>query len=173
MRGASLTRRVRFTATHRYWRPEWDEARNVAVFGACAAPLPHAHDYTCDVTVAGAVDAQTGMVLDLGVLDAILDAAVVRPLHGHSVNDALPEFAAGGLIPTCEELARVIAGRVATALAAAPPTALPTAPPTALPTSLPTSLTTQPGAVSVRHVRVAEDDSLSATWSAGSSGSDD
>ena len=153
MRGASLTRRVRFTATHRYWRPEWGEARNVAVFGACAAPEPHGHDYTCDVTVTGAVDAQTGMVIDLGVLDGILEAAVVRPLHGHSLNDALPEFAAGGLIPTCEELARVIAGRVTDTLTAAFPT--------------------HPGGASVRRVCVAEDDSLSGTWTTGSTGSGD
>lgn len=152
MRGAALTRRVRFTATHRYWRPEWDEAKNLAMFGACAAPLPHGHDYTCDITVAGEVDAQTGMVLDLGVLDGILEATVVRPLHGHSLNDALPEFAAGGLIPTCEELARVIAHRVATALA----------------TALAAARTTQRGGASVRQVRVAEDESLSATWSTGS-----
>ena len=160
MRGASLTRRVRFTATHRYWRPEWGEARNVALFGACAAPEPHGHDYTCDVTVAGAVDAQTGMVINLGVLDRILEAAVVRPLHGHSLNDALPEFAAGGLIPTCEELARVIAGRVTAALAAALAAALPAHP-------------AHPGGASVRRVCVAEDDSLSGTWTTGSTGSGD
>ena len=161
MRGASLTRCVRFTATHRYWRPEWDEARNVAVFGACAAPEPHGHDYACEITVAGEVDTQTGMVLDLGVLDGILDAVIMRPLHGHSLNDVLPEFAAGGLIPTCEELARVIAVRVTDALA------------TARAAAHSTALPTQPGAVFVRHVRVAEDDTLSASWSAGSTWNDD
>lgn len=145
MPGASLTRRVRFAATHRYWRPEWDDIRNRETFGACAAPEPHGHDYTCDVTVAGALDAQTGMVVDLGVLDRILESEVVRPLNGRSLNEAVPEFRSGGLIPTCEELARLIAARVAAALAAA--------------------LAGQPAAGRVRSVRVAEDDSLSATWS--------
>lgn len=140
MRGASLTRRVRFTATHRYWRQEWDAAKNQAVFGACAALEPHGHDYTCDVTVGGAIDSQTGMVLDLGVLDAILDEHVVKPLHGHSLNDTVPEFRTGRLIPTCEELSRLIAARVTRALEKRSAQAL------------------------VQSVRVAEDDSLSATW---------
>ena len=140
MRGASLARRVRFTATHRYWRPEWDEAKNRAVFGACAAPAPHGHDYTCDVTVTGAIDAQTGMVLDLGVLDRILADEVVTPLHGRSLNDAVQEFRPGGLIPTCEELARLIAVGVGRALAV------------------------RASHAKVHAVRVAEDDTLSATW---------
>ena len=140
MRGASLTRRVRFSATHRYWRPDWDDARNRATFGACAAPEPHGHDYTCDVTVGGEVDAATGMVFDLAALDRILAMHVVTPLHGRSLNDAVSEFRPGGRIPTCEELARIIAGRVAGALAALPADAR------------------------VWSVRVAEDDALSATW---------
>lgn len=142
MRGASLTRRVRFSATHRYWRPEWDAERNLSTFGDCAAPEPHGHDYICDVTVAGPLHHETGMVLDLGVLDAMLRDLVVTPLHGAVVNEAYPEFAPGGLIPTCEELARVIAMRVSDALDATNERA------------------------TVASVRVAEDDTLSATWTA-------
>ena len=140
MTGAVLTRRVRFTATHRYHRPDWDDIRNHATFGACAAADPHAHDYACDVTVAGAVDAATGMVVDLGLLDRILDVQVVGRLDGNCVNDVFPEFAPGRRIPTCEELAHAIARRVASALAQERPD------------------------VRVAAVRVAEDDSLSATW---------
>lgn len=69
---ATLTRRVQFSATHRYHRPEWDDAVNNSVFGACAAPKPHGHDYSCDLTIAGTIDPHTGMVLDLGLLDRIL-----------------------------------------------------------------------------------------------------
>lgn len=142
MTGASLTRRVRFRASHRYHRPDWDDARNRATFGACAAPAPHAHDYVCDVTVAGPVDATTGMVIDLGVLDEILAREVTGRLDGRVVNEAFDDFAPGRRIPTCEELARVLAERVAGALAAAATTA------------------------HIASVRVAEDDSLSAMWRA-------
>jgi 6-pyruvoyltetrahydropterin/6-carboxytetrahydropterin synthase len=140
VRGATLTRRVRFRATHRYYRPEWDEARNRAVFGACAAPDPHGHEYTCDVTVRGAIDAVTGMVLDLGVLDRVLESQVTRPMHERLINDVFPEFAPGKLIPTCEELARLLATRIDAALQSSG------------------------AAARVHAVRVAEDESLSATW---------
>jgi 6-pyruvoyltetrahydropterin/6-carboxytetrahydropterin synthase len=137
---AALTRRVRFHAAHRYHRPEWDEARNHAVFGACAAPEPHAHEYTCDVTVRGAVDAVTGMVLDLGVFDRVIESQVTRPLEGRVVNEVFSEFAPGERIPTCEELARVLASRIDAALQASGASAR------------------------VQSVRIAEDESLSATW---------
>lgn len=137
---ASLTRRVRFSATHRYHRPDWDDAMNAEVFGACAAPAPHGHDYTCDVTVTGTIDPQTGMVLDLGLLDRVLDEQVVRPFHGRSLNDAA-EFQPGGLIPTCEEVARLIARRVGTAIEAE-----------------------HVRTARVHSVCVAEDETLSAEW---------
>lgn len=140
--GASLTRRVRFSATHRYYKPEWTERQNVETFGACAAAEPHGHDYACDVTVDGPIAPATGMVLDLGLLDRILDEQVVRPLHGGSLNTALPEFAPGGLIPTCEEVARLIARRVQAALA------------------------DHETPARVLSVRVAEDETLSAVWTA-------
>ncbi len=143
MRGATLTRRVRFRATHRYHRPDWTDAQNRAAFGACAAPEPHGHDYTCDVTVGGEVDATTGMVVDLGLLDEVLGSEVVARLDGRLINDALTEFGPGGRIPTCEELARVLAGRVTTALEGAGSRA------------------------QVVAVRIAEDDSLSASWGVG------
>ena len=159
---ASLTRRVRFRATHRYHRPDWDEARNRATFGTCAAPEPHGHDYACDVTVTGEIDPRTGMVLDLGVLDHILDEQVVRPFHGRSLNDAAPEFRPGGLIPTCEELARLVAQRVSAALAA-----LATQPvPPGHESIAARAADAQHSAMGVRvhSVRVAEDDTLGATW---------
>ncbi|MBK8248544.1 MAG: 6-carboxytetrahydropterin synthase [Gemmatimonadetes bacterium] len=134
---ASLTRRVRFAAAHRYRRPDWDEARNVAVFGACAHPHYHGHSYTCDVTVTGEIDAVTGMVVDLGQLDAVLAAEVRGRFDHRNINVDVPEFADGQLVPTGENLARFIFERVQVALG---------------------------GAVRVTRVHLAEDESLSATY---------
>jgi 6-pyruvoyltetrahydropterin/6-carboxytetrahydropterin synthase len=111
----SLTRRVRFTATHRYWRSDWSDLRNVQSFGA--ATVAHPHDYACDVTVTGPIDEETGMLVDLGMLDAALDREVRTRFHGKSIGDDVPEFADGKLIPTCETLARFIFIRLAVALA--------------------------------------------------------
>jgi len=102
----SLTRRVSFTATHRYWRSDWSADRNQQLFGSAA--LAHSHDYACDVTVSGPIDADTGMIVDLGLLDQILDREVRARFHGADINAQIPSFADGKLIPTCENLARFI-----------------------------------------------------------------
>lgn len=117
---AMLTRRVRFAAAHRYRRPEWDEATNVAVFGLCARPNYHGHSYVCDVAVEGPVDALTGMVVDLGRLDRILDAEVRQRFDHRNINLDIPEFADGQLIPTGENLAKFIFERVRQALGPEP-----------------------------------------------------
>ncbi len=100
-----LTRSVRFSAAHRYYRPDWSDEENRRVFGACANPHGHGHNYTLEVTVAGVPDSVTGFCFDLGELDAILDEEVKRPLDHQHVNHAIPEFRSGGLIPTTENLA--------------------------------------------------------------------
>jgi 6-pyruvoyltetrahydropterin/6-carboxytetrahydropterin synthase len=111
---ASLTRAVEFPAGHRYYRPEWDASRNEAVFGPCSRAPGHGHNYRVEVTVRGEVDSETGMVVDLALLDRLLRELVREPMDHAFLND-LPEFASG-VIPTTENLARVVWERVAPAL---------------------------------------------------------
>jgi len=114
-----LTRRVTFAAAHRYRVATWSDQKNAETFGLCARPNYHGHSYVCDVTVTGAVDATTGFVADLSVLDAAL-AVEVRDRFDHAnINLDVPEFADGGLIPTGENLARFIYHRVQRAIGAA------------------------------------------------------
>jgi 6-pyruvoyltetrahydropterin/6-carboxytetrahydropterin synthase len=134
---ALLTRRVRFAAAHRYRRPEWDDARNSAVFGACAHPNYHGHSYVCTVTVAGEIDPVTGFVVDLGLLDRVLDAEVRLRFDHRNLNLDVPEFADGLLVPTGENLARLVFERVQVGLG---------------------------GTARVEEVTIAEDDTLSATY---------
>ena len=134
----TLTRRVAFAAAHRYRRPEWDDATNVATFGLCARPNYHGHSYVCDVSVSGAVRRETGMLLDLGLLDMVLLQEVRERFDHRNINLDVPEFnEADGLVPTGEELARFIAERVQARM---------------------------PTGVRVTCVRVAEDATLSATY---------
>jgi 6-pyruvoyltetrahydropterin/6-carboxytetrahydropterin synthase len=134
MRSAQLIRRVRFAAAHRYRKPEWSDEKNMEVFGLCARPNYHGHTYTCAVTVEGPIDEATGMVIDLGVLDRVLESEVVARFDHRNINLDVPEFGDGRLIPTGENLARFIFERVQTAL----------------------------GAVRVHSVQIDEDDALSA-----------
>jgi 6-pyruvoyltetrahydropterin/6-carboxytetrahydropterin synthase len=109
---AELTRRVTFAAAHRYRRPEWSDARNEEVFGACARPSFHGHSYACEVTVRGEIDAATGFVVDLALLDRVLATEVRERFDHRNINVDVPEFHDGKLVPTGENLARFIFDRV-------------------------------------------------------------
>ena len=113
---ATLTRAVTFSAAHRYRRPEWDDARNREVFGACAHLNWHGHTYTCEVTVGGEVDPVTGFCADLGALDRALAERVVAALDHRNLVLDVPAFAEGALIPTGENVAWWIAREVQAAL---------------------------------------------------------
>ena len=134
---ASLTRRATFAAAHRYRRPEWSDEQNEAAFGPCARSSFHGHGYTCDVTVRGRIDDDTGMVVDLGRLDRVLAVEVRDRFDHRNISLDVPEFADGRLVPTGENLARFIFDRVQQALG---------------------------DSVAVTRVTVAEDQTLSATY---------
>lgn len=109
---ATLTRRLTFSAAHRYRRPEWSDARNAEVFGACAHPNWHGHTYTCEVTVGGAIDPETGFCADLSALDRVLSERVHARLDHRNLVLDVPEFAEGREIPTSENVAWWIAREV-------------------------------------------------------------
>lgn len=114
MASANLTRAVEFPAGHRYYRPEWDEARNEEIFGLCAREGGHGHNYRVEITVRGEIDSETGMTVDLAVLDGLLRQHVLEPMD-HAFLNELPEFT-GGAIPTTENLARAVWTRLAPVL---------------------------------------------------------
>jgi 6-pyruvoyltetrahydropterin/6-carboxytetrahydropterin synthase len=100
-----LTKRIEFAAAHRYIKPEWDEARNRAVFGLCYNPPAHGHNYMIEVTVLGEVDPKTGMVVNLFDLKQIL-LTVLEEFDHKNLNLDMPYFES--LIPTSENIARVL-----------------------------------------------------------------
>lgn len=100
-----LTKRIEFAAAHRYHKPEWDEAKNRAVFGRCYNPPAHGHNYLLDVTVSGDVDPKTGMVINLFDLKRVL-LGVLEEFDHKNLNLDMPYFA--DRIPTSENLARVL-----------------------------------------------------------------
>ena len=113
---ARLTRTVTFRATHRYFRPDWSAERNTAVFGDCSVAPGHEHTYQCRVTVTGAVSPETGMIMDLRLLDGLLEEEVLRRFQNRHINQEVPEFAPGKVVPTGEALAIFVWGRLAARL---------------------------------------------------------
>ena len=106
MAKVKVTRRVHFCAAHRLGREEWTEARNREVFGQCANPNWHGHNYELEVTVAGEPDPETGYVIDLAALKRILDERVVARLDHKNLN--LDVDFLEGVMPSTENVAVAI-----------------------------------------------------------------
>ena len=113
----TVTRRLRFSASHRVHNAALSDADNRALFGKYNYPHGHGHNYTLEVSVAGPVDERTGYVLDLGALDRLVRQCVVDQLDHRHLN-ADVDFLRG-VNPTTENLViacwRLLHGRVAPA----------------------------------------------------------
>lgn len=106
-----ITRRLHFCAAHRLAREDWSEEENRRVFGDCANPNWHGHNYDLEVTVVGPVDPETGYVMDLGELKALVNRRVVDDLDHRNLN--LDVDWMRGIVPSTENLAVAIWKRVA------------------------------------------------------------
>jgi 6-pyruvoyltetrahydropterin/6-carboxytetrahydropterin synthase len=104
---AFLTIRTHFAAAHRLARPELSSEQNDAIYGKCARPHGHGHNYLLEVTVRGAIDPRTGMVCDLAALQQQVDALVVEPFDHTFLNKDVAHFAT--TVPTAENIALHIA----------------------------------------------------------------
>jgi len=102
---AHLTRRYRFSASHRLHSLDLSDEENRATYGKCNNPHGHGHNYTLEVTVSGAVDQRTGMVCNLVDLDGFVEREVISRYHLENLN-LRQEFAK--LVPTTENLSVVI-----------------------------------------------------------------
>lgn len=101
----SLTRAIAFHAMHRYHKPTWSDSANRARFGWTSEAPGHGHLYRVEVTLTGPLDPETQMVIDLATLDQLLTETITARLAGRHIADAVPEFASGQQLPTCEALA--------------------------------------------------------------------
>jgi 6-pyruvoyltetrahydropterin/6-carboxytetrahydropterin synthase len=109
-----LTRKVHFSASHRYHNPALSDDENRRIFGKCNNPHGHGHNYLCEVSVRGETDAQSGMVIDLRVLNEVLEDVIMRRYDHKNINLDVPEFAQQ--IPTTENIAVDIWRQVSQAL---------------------------------------------------------
>jgi 6-pyruvoyltetrahydropterin/6-carboxytetrahydropterin synthase len=98
---AHLTRRYRFSASHRLHSAEMSADENRATYGKCNNPHGHGHNYTLEVSVSGPVDPSTGMVCNLVDLDGFVEKEVLSRYDLENLN-TLKEFAQ--TVPTTENL---------------------------------------------------------------------
>ena len=81
-----ITRRERFNAAHRLFRPDYSNERNMKVFGKCSNPNWHGHNYELFVTVKGRVNPETGFLLNLKTLSKIIREKVINKLDHKNIN---------------------------------------------------------------------------------------
>jgi 6-pyruvoyltetrahydropterin/6-carboxytetrahydropterin synthase len=111
-----LTRNFHFSASHRLHAPTLSDEENQRIFGKCNNPHGHGHNYLLGVTVEGAVDPATGLVVDPGHFESIVRTAVLDDYNFKYLDKDLPDFAT--MTATAENMATKVRDRL---LAAWPP----------------------------------------------------
>jgi 6-pyruvoyltetrahydropterin/6-carboxytetrahydropterin synthase len=106
----ALTRRYEFPAAHVLSHPSLSDERNREIYGRCANPAGHGHNYAVEVTVTGPVDETTGRIIAPELLDEIFEARVAARFARRLLNDD-PSFRER--VPTAENIALVIRDELA------------------------------------------------------------
>ena len=109
----AVPKRYGFPAAHVLASRELSPEENEAIFGPCANPNGHGHNYGVEVTVTGPIDPDSGQVVPEATLDEIYQAAVAEPFSHRLLND-LEDFATR--VPTAENIAVAIHDRLASAV---------------------------------------------------------
>ena len=102
----SVFRKEHFNSAHRLFNRGWDDQKNLDVFGKCAYPNFHGHNYELEVKVTGKPDKATGFVMDMKELGAIINEEVHSRFDHKNLNLDTKEFKK--LNPTAENIAIVI-----------------------------------------------------------------
>jgi 6-pyruvoyltetrahydropterin/6-carboxytetrahydropterin synthase len=97
-----LSRRYRFSASHRLHSVQLGEEENQRVYGKCNNPYGHGHNYVVEVAVSGQVDEATGMIANLADLDAFVESEVIEPFDHKYLNEEIAEFRDS--VPTTENI---------------------------------------------------------------------
>ncbi len=98
-----ITRKEHFNAAHKVFRADWSDEKNLEVFGKCANPNWHGHNYTVFVTVKGDVNPETGFVVNLKLLSELIRTEICDKLDHKNLNLDV-EFLSG-VMPSTEMVA--------------------------------------------------------------------
>ncbi len=112
---AYFGRRYMLSASHRLHADALTAEENRAAYGKCNNPHGHGHNYVIEVLVGGPVDAETGMVVDMGALDAVVRSGVMDRFDHANLN-LDPLFV--HQVPTTENLCKAVFGLLKDALPA-------------------------------------------------------
>ncbi|MBW2960823.1 6-pyruvoyl trahydropterin synthase family protein [Mesonia aestuariivivens] len=102
----TVSRKAHFNAAHRLFKKEWSDEKNEQVFGKCSNPNYHGHNYELIVSVTGAVDQETGFVMDMKLLKNLIYQKIENHFDHKNLNIEVEEFK--NLNPTAENISMVI-----------------------------------------------------------------
>ena len=102
---AYFGRRYRMSASHRLHTDALSDPENRAAYGKCNNPHGHGHNYVVEVLARGPVDEETGMVINLAVLDEVVQTRVLDRFDHTNLN-LDPMFTA--TVPTTENLCKAV-----------------------------------------------------------------
>lgn len=97
-----ITRKFHFSASHKVYNPAFSDEENLRIFGKCANPNGHGHNYVLDVTVSGEVEQSTGFVMDLKELKELVNDVIIEKVDHKNFNTDV-DFVSG-IIPTTENI---------------------------------------------------------------------
>ena len=110
-----LSRHYTFSASHRLYTGHLSFEENEAIFGKCANPNGHGHNYGLTITVKGEIDDATGFVMPLGTLDDTVRQHVLEAYDHRFLNVDVEDYV--NLVPTGENIAMEIWHRLEKPLA--------------------------------------------------------
>jgi len=102
----TVHRKAHFNAAHRLFNKKWSDEKNLEVFGKCSNPNFHGHNYELIVSVTGKIDSDTGMVIDLKILQNIIYNKIECEFDHKNLNLDVVYF--HDTIPTVENIVVVI-----------------------------------------------------------------
>ncbi len=106
MAKVTVHRKAHFNAAHRLYNSDWSDDRNATVFGKCANPHYHGHNYELIVAVKGEINPTTGFVMDMKELKDLIAEEIEEKLDHKNLNEEVEAFKS--LNPTAENIAVVI-----------------------------------------------------------------
>ncbi len=95
-----FSEKFEFAAMHKLWNESFSEQRNLELFGKCANPTGHGHNYVIEVAVKMPTEENS---FRIGNFQKIVDDALIQLIDHKNLNADVPEFKQ--MNPTIENIA--------------------------------------------------------------------
>lgn len=102
----TVHRKAHFNAAHRLYNQNWSDDKNSDIFGKCANPHYHGHNYELIVSIRGEIDPKTGYVVDMKWLKDLIFQEIEEKFDHKNLNLEVDYFK--DLNPTAENISVVI-----------------------------------------------------------------